>query len=66
MRITDCKEEFVVDLNEPMLGIYIPKMVWKEMYGFSADSVLLVLSNAHYDKDEYIRDFEEFKKMVNP
>lgn len=46
------------------MGIYIPQMVWKDMYDFSPESVLLVLSNTHYDNTEYIRDFEEYIKEV--
>lgn len=64
VRITDGKEEFIVELNKPMMGVYIPKMVWKDMYDFSSDSVLLVLASTHYDGKEYIRDFEEYKKEV--
>ena len=64
VRITDGKEEFVVELNKPMMGVYIPKMVWKDMYDFSSDSVLLVLASTHYDGKEYLRDFEEYKKEV--
>ena len=65
VRITDGKEEFVVELNKPMMGVYIPNMVWKDMYDFSSDSVLLVLASTHYDGKEYIRDFEEYLKEVN-
>jgi hypothetical protein len=39
-------------------------MVWKEMYDFSPDSVLLVLASTHYDETEYVRDLDEYKKMV--
>ena len=60
VRITDGKEEMIVELNKPMMGVYIPKMVWKDMYDFSADSVLLVLANTHYDGSEYIRNYEEY------
>ena len=65
VRITDGKEEFIVDLNRPMMGVYIPNMVWKDMYDFSADSVLLVLASTHYDGKEYIRDYDEYLKEVN-
>ena len=34
VRITDGKEEFIVELNKPMMGVYIPKMIWKDMYDF--------------------------------
>lgn len=64
VRITDGREEFVVELNKPMMGVYIPKMVWKDMYDFSSDSVLLVLASTHYDGKEYIRDYDEYVKEV--
>ena len=65
VRITDGKEEFIVELNRPMMGVYIPKMVWKDMYDFSPDSVLLVLASTHYDGREYIRDYDEYLKEIN-
>ena len=65
IRITDGKEEFVVELNKPMMGVYIPKMVWKDMYDFSNDSVLLVLASTHYDGKEYIRDYDKYIEEVN-
>ena len=37
-------------------------MIWKDMYDFSHDSVLLVLVSAHFDENEYVRDYEEFLK----
>ena len=65
VRITDGKEEFIVSLDKPMMGVYIPKMVWKDMYDFSSDSVLLVLASTHYDGSEYIRDYDEYVKEVS-
>lgn len=65
VRITNSIEEFVVELNKPMMGIYIPKMVWKDMYEFSKDSVLLVLASTHYDSNEYIRNYDEYIKYMN-
>ena len=64
VRITDGKEEFIVELNRPMMGVYIPKMVWKDMYDFSADSVLLVLASTHYDGSEYIRNYDAYLKEI--
>lgn len=65
VRITDGTEEFIVELNKPMMGVYIPKMIWKDMYDFSSDSVLLVLASTHYDGKEYIRDYNEYLKIMN-
>lgn len=57
--------EAVFSINRPHTGLYLPKMVWKDMYDFSEDSVLLVLSNEAYDPDEYIRDYDAFMREVN-
>lgn len=57
--------EAVYSLNRPHTGIYLPKMIWKEMYDFSEDSVLLCVASTHYNADEYIRNYEEFEKIVN-
>ncbi len=64
VRIDNGFEEIIVELNRPRMGLYIPKMVWKDMYEFSEDSVLLVLANTHYDGAEYIRNYEEYVKEV--
>lgn len=63
VRITDGVEEFVVELDRPMMGVYIPKMIWKDMYDFSPDSVLLCLASTHYDGNEYIRNYDEYLLM---
>ena len=64
VRITDGAEEMVVELDKPMMGVYIPRMIWKDMYDFSSDSVLLVLASTHYDGREYIRDYDEYLKIL--
>lgn len=56
--------EAIYCLNRPHTGIYLPTMVWKDMYDFSDDSVLLVLASEHYDATEYIRDYDEFVKEI--
>ena len=57
--------EAIFCLNRPHTGIYLPNMVWKDMYDFSEDSVLLVLASTHYDPEEYIRDYDEFVNEVS-
>ena len=66
VRVKDGKgNEAVFSLNRPHTGIYLPKMIWKDMYEFSEDSVLLCLSSEHYDADEYIRNYDDFVKEIN-
>ena len=57
------EEEYCLD--KPAVGLYLPKLVWKEMYDFSEDCVLLVLSSDHYDSDEYIRDYEQLVQYMS-
>lgn len=57
--------EEVFCLDHPHMGLYLPAMVWKEMYDFSPDSVLLVLASERYDSQEYIRDYEIFEEEVS-
>ena len=61
VRAVDCDGgEKVFSLDKPHRAVYLPTMIWKEMYDFSEDSILLVLSGNYYDKGEYISDFDEF------
>lgn len=65
VKVLDGKgNEVVFALNRPHTGIYLPTMVWKDMFDFSEDSVLLCLASEHYDPDEYIRDYEVFTEMA--
>lgn len=63
VKISDGEDDFVVGLNKPKMGVYLPKMIWKEMYDFSSDSVLLCLASTHYDGNEYIRDYSDYLKV---
>ena len=54
----------VFELNRPNMGLFCPKMVWKDMYDFSADSILLCLASEIYDPSEYIRDYDAFLSEV--
>ena len=54
----------VYELNHPYDAVYLPELVWKEMYDFSEDSILMVLTNEYYDNSEYIRDFDDYVKII--
>lgn len=49
-----------VILNNPTKALYIGPMVWREMYNFSPDAVLLVLASEHYTPSDYIRNYDEY------
>lgn len=64
VRLDNGVEEKIIYLDRPRMGLYIPAMLWKDMYDFSSDSVLLVLASTHYDGEEYIKDYKLFQSMV--
>lgn len=58
------KETAEVALNNPYEGLYIANDIWREMYDFSSDAVLMVLASVIYDESDYIRSYDEFLKYV--
>lgn len=64
VKIDNGFETKIIELNRPGMGLYLSPMVWKDMYDFSPDSILLVLSSKHYDPQEYIRNYEDYLAEV--
>lgn len=58
-------EKKVVSLEKPYEGLYIANDIWREMYDFSQDAVLLVLASNYYDESDYIRNYEIFLKEIS-
>ena len=59
------KEQKVVSLEKPYEGLYVGADIWREMYEFSGDAVLMVLASEYYNESDYIRNYEEFLAVVN-
>lgn len=57
-------EKKVVSLEKPYEGLYISNDMWREMYDFSSEAVLLVLASEIYCEEDYIRDYDEFLRFV--
>lgn len=60
--LDDGKEKQTFHLNRSYYGLFVPKGLWREMDNFSTNSLALVLSSTKYDVNDYIRDYEEFKR----
>ncbi len=58
-------EKKIVPLEKPYEGLYVANNMWREMFDFSPDAVLLVLASELYDESDYIRDYEEFIMEVS-
>lgn len=63
--LDDGHERKVFSLNRSYYGLYVPKMIWREMDNFSTNSLALILSSTKFDKKDYIYDYEDFKTMKN-
>lgn len=55
--------EQTFQLNRSYYGLYVPKMMWRQMTNFSTNSVALVLASTSFDSGDYIRDFKEFQTL---
>lgn len=64
VRVDNGEESVVIELNKPRMGLYLSSMLWKDMYDFSEDSILLVLASRHYDAREYIRDYNTYLEVL--
>ena len=58
------KEKKIVSLERPYEGLYVANNMWREMFDFSPDAVLMVLASEVYNEEDYIRDYNEFLKLV--
>lgn len=61
--LDDGKEKVSVKLDRPERGLFIGPGVWREMYDFSKGTVLMVVASEYYDESDYIRNYDDFKKL---
>ena len=57
-------EKKIVPLERPYEGLYIANNIWREMYDFSSDAVLLVFASELYNEEDYIRNYDDFLKFI--
>lgn len=65
IRLDDGQEKKIVSLDDPSTGLYLESNIWREMFDFSEDAVLMVLASELYDESDYIRDYNSFLEYVN-
>ena len=63
--IDDGTNKDIINLEQPNKGLVIDVMVWKRIYNFSKDCILIALADHLYDKNETIDDFNEFLRKVH-
>lgn len=65
IHLDDGHDTAEVVLDDPTKGLYISNDMWREMYDFVPGTVLLVLASEYYDEADYIRNYEDFLKLVH-
>ena len=63
--IDDGRVKQTFSLNRSYYGLYVPKLMWRQMINFSTNSLALVVASTEYDANDYIRDYSEFLKVKN-
>jgi hypothetical protein len=63
--INDGIEKRTYSLNRSYYGLYIPKLNWRSLENFSTNSLCMVLASEKYNKEDYLRDYDEFKNKIN-
>jgi len=58
------KEKQTFSLNRSYYGLYIPKMIWRQVENFSTNALALILASDKYNENDYIRDYKQFKELV--
>lgn len=62
--IDDGQKKQVYTLNRSYYGLYVPKLLWREINNFSTNSLALIAASTLFDESDYIRDYASFRKMV--
>lgn len=61
----DGMEEKTIHLNRSYYGVYIPNLFWRKLENFSTNSLALIVSSIEYSASDYIRNFDNFKALVD-
>ena len=61
----DGEKEVIFNLNRSYYGLYVPNLLWRRVENFSTNSLALIVSSIPYNSNDYIRDFDEYKKLKN-
>lgn len=62
--LTDSASECVFPLNRSYFGVIVPKLYWRKLQNFSTNALALIIASTEYDENDYIRDFEDYRKVV--
>ena len=65
MKVSDGENEQIIEMNDPAVGYYVPRLIFIEFLDISPDSVCMVLANTKYDMSKSLRTWETFLEYLN-
>ncbi|MBE0675961.1 MAG: WxcM-like domain-containing protein [Bacteroidales bacterium] len=65
LNLHDGITEYRFSLNRSYYGVIVPRMVWRMIDNFSTNSLALIIASTDYSEMDYIRDFDEFKQILD-
>ena len=60
VHLDDGREQRTIRLSKPYQGLYLPRMIWRDIDNFAPGSVCVALASLPYDEADYYRDHQEF------
>ena len=64
LNLHDGTTEYKYSLNRSYYGVIVPRMIWRLIDNFSTNSLALIIASTDFSESDYIRNFEEFRKML--
>jgi hypothetical protein len=61
--VDDGGQKRVISLNRSYYGLLLPRMIWRHVENFSTNSVCLAVASMPYDVHDYVRDYDEFRRL---
>ena len=61
--VDDGNDKYTFTLNRPNQGLLVVPGIWRTLQNFSSGSVCLALASHHFDENDYVRDYNNFRKL---
>ena len=65
IELYDGTERLSYRLDNPIKGLFVPRMIFIQLFDFSKDAVCLVLASTHYDIKKSLRNIEDYNEAIN-
>lgn len=61
--LDDGRDKWNFSLNRSYFGVYVPRMVWRQLENFSTNAVALVLASDAFSEKDYVRNYEDYRRL---